>query len=244
MASIMETITGLVSPQLVSQVAGGLGEPQANVQKGLQLSIPAIVAAVASKAEDGDFMRTVLDAAKRIAADPSAAASAALGNAQAGADTANSASAGVLSSVLGGGATTALATAISRASGLRPESASRLVTMSVPVVLAWIGQRARLEGLDASGIGAWLARERAALASALPAGLGSLFGSIGGSMPKVDIPNVSIPSAASLPSMSTSRNWVPAVLVGLIAVVLIGYFTDAAQTREHGRRAKRRNRHR
>ena len=61
MASIMETITGLVSPQLVSQVASGLQEPEANVQQGLQLSIPAIVAAVASKADDGNFMQTVLD---------------------------------------------------------------------------------------------------------------------------------------------------------------------------------------
>src|SRR5689334_6051820 len=121
MASIMETITGLVSPQLVSQVAGGLREPEANVQKGLQLSIPAIIAAIASKAEDGDFMRTVLDDAKRVAADPATAASAALGNAQAGAGSANSAGTGVLSSVLGGGATAALATAISRASGLRPD---------------------------------------------------------------------------------------------------------------------------
>jgi OOP family OmpA-OmpF porin len=224
MASIMETITGLVSPQLVSQVASGLQEPEANVQQGLQLSIPAIVAAVASKADDGNFMQTVLDEAKRVASDPVAAASSALGNAQAGAESANSAGSGVLSTVLGGGTTTALATAVSRASGLRPESANRLVSISVPVVLAWLGQRARLEGLDASGLGAWLARERTALASALPAGLGSLFGMSGVSMPKVDIPNINIPSAASLPSMSSSRNWLPAALIALIAVVLIGYF--------------------
>ena len=224
MASIMETITGLVSPQLVSQVASGLHEPEASVRQGLQLSIPAIVAAVASKADDGNFMQTVLDEAKRVASDPVAAASSALGNAQAGAESANSAGSGVLSTVLGGGTTTALATAVSRASGLRPESANRLVSISVPVVLAWLGQRARLEGLDASGLGAWLARERTALASALPAGLGSLFGMSGVSMPKVDIPNINIPSAASLPSMSSSRNWLPAALIALIAVVLIGYF--------------------
>ena len=97
--------------------------------------------------------------------------------------------------------------------------------MSAPVALAWLGQRARMEGLDASGLGAWLARERAALTSALPSGLGALLGASGVSMPKVDLPNISIPSAASLPSMSKSRNWVPAALVGLLAVLLIGYFT-------------------
>ena len=45
---------------------------------------------------------------------------------------------------------------IAGASGLRSESASTLLSMSAPLVLSWLGQRARMEGLDASGLGAWL----------------------------------------------------------------------------------------
>ena len=224
MASILDSITGLVSPPLVSQIAGRLREPEANVQRGMETSITAILAAIASKAEDGNLMQTVLDAAKRVASDPTSSASAALGTAS-GADSANGEATGLLSSLFGGGATAALSTSIAGASGLRPESASTLLSISAPVVLSWLGQRARMEGLDASGLGAWLARERATLASAVPSGLGALFGASGASMPKVDLPNIDIPSAASMPSMSKSRNWIPAALVGILAVLLIGYFT-------------------
>jgi len=224
MASILDSISGLVDPSLVSQIAGRLREPEANVQRGMQTSIMAIVAGVASKAEDGNLMRTILDAAKRFASDPAQSASATLGNIAAGAGSANTEATGVLSSLFGGGTTAALSTAIAGASGLRPESASTLLSASVPIVLAWLAQRARLDGLDASGLGAWLARERATLVNALPAGLGTMLGASGIGMPKVDLPDISIPTAASLPSMSTSRNWIPAALVGLVAVLLIGFF--------------------
>lgn len=225
MASVLDAITGLVNPELVSQTAGRLGEPEANVQRGMQTSVTAVLAALANKAGDGSLMRTVLDTAKHVASDSEASPSTAIGNAAGGTDSASSPATGLLSSLFGGGSTTALSTAIAGASGLRPESASSLLSMSVPLVLGWLGQRARQEGLDASGLGAWLGRERAALASALPSGLGAMLGASSLSMPKVDIPNVGIPSAASMPSMSTSRNWLPAALVGLVALLVIGYFT-------------------
>jgi OOP family OmpA-OmpF porin len=225
MASILDAITGLVNPQLVSQVAARLGEPEANVERGMQTSATTVVAALANKAGDGNLMETVLDTAKRISTDPGVTASGAIGSGTAASEGASSPATGLLSSLFGGGSTTAVSTAIAGASGLRPESASSLLSMSVPLVLGWLGQRARLEGLDASGFGAWLARERDALMSALPAGLGTLLGASGVSVPRVDIPKVSIPSAASMPSMSRSRNWVPAAIVGLLAVLLIGYFT-------------------
>ncbi|MBK5187603.1 MAG: OmpA family protein [Gemmatimonadaceae bacterium] len=132
---------------------------------------------------------------------------------------------GLLSTLFGGGTTAAISSAIAGASGLRPESASALLTMGVPIALGWLGQRARQEGLDASGLAAWLARERAALAGALPVGLGTLLGASGVSVPRVDIPNVEIPTASSLPSMTKSRSWLPAALATLVAVLLIGYFT-------------------
>jgi outer membrane protein OmpA-like peptidoglycan-associated protein len=225
MASVLDAITGLVNPQLVSQIAGRLGEPEANVQRGMQTSATAVLAALASKAGDGNLMRTVLDTAKRFASDPAATASAAIGDATAGGDSTTSPATGLLSSLFGGGTTTALSTAIGSASGLRPESASSLLPMSVPLVLGWLGKRANQEGMDASGLGAWLARERDTLVSALPAGLRTLLGASSPSMPNVDIPKVGIPGAASMPSISKSRNWMPAALVGLLAVLLIGYFT-------------------
>jgi OOP family OmpA-OmpF porin len=221
MASILDSITGLINQPLVSQIAGRLGEPEANVQRGLQTSITAILAAIASKAEDGNLMRTVLDAAKRLASDPTSTAPAALDDTTAAGVSGEATS--LVSSLFGGGTTAALSTAIAGASGLRSESASTLLGMSAPVVLSWLGQRARAEGWDAGGLGAWLARERATLTSALPSGLGALLGGI--SMPKVDLPNISIPSAASMPSMSRSRSWLPAALALVIAVLLIGYFT-------------------
>lgn len=224
MASILDSVTGLVNPPLVSEIAGRLREPEANVQRGLQTSITAIIAAVANKADDGNLMQTVFDAAKRFASGAIPTTPTAPGDTVAGAESASGAATGLLSSLFGSGTTSAVSTAIAGASGLRSESASTLLSMSVPIVLAWLGQRVRLEGMDASGLGAWLARERAALASALPSGLGALLGTGGINIPKVDLPKVDIPSAASMPSMSTSRNWIPAALVGLVAVLLIGFF--------------------
>jgi OmpA-OmpF porin, OOP family len=225
MASIQDGITGLVNPQMVSQLAGRLGEPESNVQRGMQTTVTTVLAAMASKAGDSGFMRTVMDAGKLFASDPTASASAAMGSAATATDATSGPVTGLLSSLFGGSNTTAVSSAIASASGLRPESASSLLTMGVPMVLGWLGLRSRQEGMDASALGAWLTRERGALMGALPSGLGSLLGASGMSMPKVDIPNVSIPSAARMPAMSTSRKWIPGALAGLLAILLIGYFT-------------------
>jgi OOP family OmpA-OmpF porin len=220
MASVLDAIRDLANPQLVSQLANRLGEPEANVQRGFTTSVTAVLAALASNTNDSGLMQRVTDAAKRFASDPAASAAGI-----ATAATADGSGSVLLDALLGGSGTAALSSAVAGASGLRLESAIALLGSSVPVALAWIGQRMRVEGLDASGLSAWLARERAAIVSVLPPSLGTLLGAGGLNIPKVELPNITIPSAASLPSMSPSRSWVPAAIVGLIAVLVIAFFT-------------------
>jgi hypothetical protein len=147
--SLLDAATGLVSPSLVSPVAGRLGEPEPNVSRGIQTSLTALLAALAGRAGDGSLMRTVSELAGRFAADPTATSPAALlDTVRAAPASAPSPANGLLTSRLGG-STGGVADVIARATGLGASSVSTILSMAMPLVLSLLGRRTRESGLDA-----------------------------------------------------------------------------------------------
>jgi outer membrane protein OmpA-like peptidoglycan-associated protein len=176
MPSLLDSVAGLLSPQLVSQVADRLGEPATNVSRGLQTSVTALLAALAARADDGGLMRNVSDMASRFSSDPSAISPATLLDPSTTAPDSPASTAGLLSSVLGGGAVDTVGDAIARFAGLRDDSARSLLGMAMPLALSVLGRQARDEGLDESGVAGVLRTQRGTLLAALPPGIGAALG--------------------------------------------------------------------
>ena len=74
-----------------------------------------------------------------------------------------------------GNSESAVTSALSTQSGLRPGVTSTLLAMAAPMVMSFIGQRVRDEGMTMGGLGSLLQRESGTFRSALPAGLRDQF---------------------------------------------------------------------
>jgi len=85
----------------------------------------------------------------------------------------------LLSTLLGGGATNALATSISKFAGISGSASSSLVGMLGPVVLGVLGKEQRSSGLDAGGLASLLQSQKDQIAAAIPSGLADRLGGSG-----------------------------------------------------------------
>src|SRR5262245_34876792 len=66
MATILDTLRGLVTPDLLAQASSAFGESPGNVSRGLGAAFPAILAGLLSKSNDTGAMRQIMD----LLADP------------------------------------------------------------------------------------------------------------------------------------------------------------------------------
>ena len=78
----------------------------------------------------------------------------------------------MLRSLVFGGNTQTITTAISRASGVKPSTAATMFCVALPTVLGYLSRLVARENLDAAGLGRRLSAERVPLAAVLPANLG------------------------------------------------------------------------
>ena len=73
MATLIDTLRGLLTPDLVSQASTVLGESQGNVSRGLSSALPAILAGLLAKSGDSGIMRQLMDLLMDRSIDPGAA---------------------------------------------------------------------------------------------------------------------------------------------------------------------------
>jgi OmpA-OmpF porin, OOP family len=57
MASILDTVRGLVTPEVTARAASLLGEPESGVTRGLSAAIPAVLSGLLGKTGDSGMMR-------------------------------------------------------------------------------------------------------------------------------------------------------------------------------------------
>ena len=175
---LLDSITDVLRSGTLGTVAGQLGQSEQQVTRGLQMSVASLGAGLAAKSQDKGFMRQLFDLATtrgvdpaRVVADPSSlmAQSATADSPATGATTQ------FLSSIFGGN-TNAVTSAIAGATGLRPESATSLLSMAAPLVLGVLGSHIKSSGLNASGFADWFATQRDSLLRDAPPALRGLFG--------------------------------------------------------------------
>jgi OmpA-OmpF porin, OOP family len=167
MASMLENIEGLLTPAILSSVTGRTGESESAVMKGFSATIPAITAMIANRSDDRGFMTDLADLATRTAADSDAIASAA--GPGSSASSTNTTTEGWLSSLFGNNLS-GVAGSVARYAGIRGSTATSLLSISMPLVLTYLGRWMRRDNLGAAELAGQLRGQRSQIAAALPAG--------------------------------------------------------------------------
>jgi len=175
--NLVSIVTQFLSPDLVARIASALGLDLSAAQKAIGGSVPAILAGlvgVASKPEGARQLSSVLAQQSPNILDN--LTSVIGGSAQ---KTFAESGSNLLSTLLGGGATNALATSISKFAGISGSASSSLVGMLGPVVLGVLGKEQRSSGLDAGGLASLLQSQKDQIAAAIPSGLADRLGGSG-----------------------------------------------------------------
>lgn len=159
----------------VAKLASSFGIDSLIAEKAVNAAIPALLGALTSVATKPGGAAKVLDAIKGV--DPSVLAGLGKLIGEAKQDTLVNAGGSVLSSLLGGSSTSALAGALGKFAGVNPTAATSLLGLLTPVVLGTIKNNA--PGLDAAKLTSLLASQKGFIQDALPAGLASALGGSG-----------------------------------------------------------------
>ena len=219
-SSLIDSLLSLATPQVMGALSSRFGESEGAVQKGLQGGASSILAALAGRAGDSDFLKTIFN----MITGPGAGAGllSNLGSVASGSASSSVTDMGskFLSQVLGSQQST-IASAIGSASGLKSSSATSILSMAAPMVMGLLGQRAADGNLNAASLGSLLKSEAPSLQRFLPGGISGILSSLGGT-----------PAAAAAIADETSSGmkWLVPALLGL--ALLGGLFWFLNQSKE------------
>jgi OOP family OmpA-OmpF porin len=223
---LLDSITDVLRSGTLGTVAGQLGQSEQQVTRGLQMSVASIGAGLAAKSQDKGFMRQLFDLATtrgvdpaRVVADPSLLTAPVPADAPSTTSSTTSGGMTQLLSSLFGGNTGAVTSAIAGATGLRPESATSLLSMAGPLVLGVLGSRIKSGGLNASGFADWFASQRDSLLRDAPPALRGLFGTAAPATPRVT--DASIAAGVAPRPVTRPDRWLwPAIAAILVLGVI------------------------
>ena len=181
MNNLLDTISGLATPDLVGGLANRLGESESGIGKALAGALPLVLGGLISKAGSSEGAQSVFGLAQSAFEQSGGGLGSAAGllglagGADAsGTDTGSS----LLGSVFGSGAE-GLAGPLSSFAGISPTAASSVLGLAGTAVPALLGQHASANNLDSGGLETLLAGLKDQVSGMLPDGLGSLAGMLG-----------------------------------------------------------------
>jgi len=175
MTNLIDSIKAYVTPELLGQAAGLLGENEGGISKAIGGLAPVLLAGLLDKTGDpntadgifqmlGDFDSGALNRLDKLIGggnlahnDPKDAA-------------------GHLTGALFGAKVPAVTNAVAAFSGTKPATVSALLGMTGPLVMGILSDRIRNEGLSASGLANVLQDEKNSILGALPTGLSAVLG--------------------------------------------------------------------
>jgi OmpA-OmpF porin, OOP family len=220
--AILDSLMGLLGPQVVGPVASQLGVSTDTVQHGLQSGSAALLAGIAAKANQPGFLGQIFGLITNPA-NSSGAFSAITSNLSSlGAGVSNSPVADLgsrfLSSVFGSNLST-VTDSIGRSSGIAGNKAGALLSMAAPLVLGVLGRHVRDNNLNAADLGNTLKAEAPSFQRFLPAGFGSLLSGVA-------TPVAAVPARAT----EAGSRWLWPLIV--LAALLVGAFRFFHRTKE------------
>jgi hypothetical protein len=175
-ANLVSLIMQFITPSMISKMATTLGLDRDEAQKAIGVSVPAILAGFANAATKPDGGQKLSNAlAQQSGFLDQMKTAIGSGGEKALADN----GAGLLSSLLGGGAMSALSGAVGRYAGIDANSSKSLLGFLGPIVAGVVGQQQSSAGLDAKGLTNLLMSQKDQIAAAMPSGFASLLGGTG-----------------------------------------------------------------
>ena len=242
MSSLLDTLKSNITPELIQNLSGSLGESSGAVHSALETSGLAMLTALASKATDTGFLGQIMNLIKSTGANAMAAgasggatsAAAVAGSAAAASSSVSQAGSSLLNMLFGGNMQ-AITSKISTMTGLSSSSAGTILASAAPMVLSTLATKVRSGGLSTSGLGNLLAADLPSLKSMLPAGfaLPGLAGMAGMGSSAVAHVRDEVRGHVGETAASVKRNsWIaPAVIVAVILLgALIWYLNRGAST--------------
>ena len=235
MASMFDNISDLLTPAMLTRLAGQTGESESSVVKGLGAVIPTIAACTAARADDRGFTGQLADLSTRTAANPDALTSAAGLTSASSAET--TAIGNWLSSLFGPNLSGVI-DSIARYAGIRGSSATTLLTMGAPLVLTYLGRRMRRDNLSPSDLAAQLRADRPQLEAALPTTLDLPSGLRAPFKPVPAAVEATVPPVAAYVVPESERtNWSVPLLLLLGALGIGGLVWWSARQQQEQTRA-------
>jgi len=214
MATILDTVRSLMTPDVAARAASLLGESETGVSRGLGAAIPAVLSGLLGKTSDSGSMRQIMS----LLTDPSLDSSLTrnIGSLLTAGGLARSPATDLgnrfLSSIFGD-RLGPIANALAEYAGLKSSTGASLLGLVSPLVMSVLGDRVRREGLDATGLGSLLTSQRDSILAAAPAAVSGLVGV--GTPRSVPLETTPRPSA-----WGGSRAWLGAALAGLALLAL------------------------
>jgi outer membrane protein OmpA-like peptidoglycan-associated protein len=218
--SIIDSVMGLLGPQVAGPLAAQLGESSDTVQRGLQCGGAAILSGLISKAGDQGFVSqifgmvtnpTTMSSLSRLISNPSSITSAASAGSPLG-DLG-----GKFLSMLFGSRLGAVTDAVGQSSGIGASKASSLLALAAPLVLGGLSKFVSQNNASPATLMNSLQSEAPKLQSFLPSGFRNLLPSVPGAV-----------TALPAQTAETTKNWLwPVVLIAALLLAGLWFFNRA-----------------
>jgi OOP family OmpA-OmpF porin len=175
--NIFESLTDRLPPDVLARAASSLGESPEAIGKATRGSLATVLSGLVRGSGNSELMSQVYGLIKSPANDTSVIQNPAnLLESLSGRRTAAGDLGGSLLGSLFGERLSGISDAIASYAGVRSGSAASLLGMVAPLVLGFLGDRVKRDGLDATGFTRLLASQKDAVASAIPAPLARALG--------------------------------------------------------------------
>lgn len=218
MDNLLESLTGLMTPDVIQQASNVVGENPANTKSALMALAPTLLHAFADRGSTPAGAGQLLGALAENKID-----GALLGNIGSilGRDKNNSAqgAGSALIAMVLGGKSAGVLDAITSSAGLKSGSSPVLASIVSMVIGSLISKAASSGGLNGAGLAGMLSAQKSMLAAGLPNGMGDLMS---GDAPVANSPTVAPGVDTARSAMSAGGSSMMRWLLPVLAVVVLG----------------------
>lgn len=219
--SILNNLMNTLGPQVVGPLASRLGASPNAVAQGLESSSAAMLAGIATKADQPGFINHIFSLITNPANGPGAL-SGLVSSIGSGAPSGLGDLGGRFMSAIFGSNLSPVTDAVARTSGLASGTAGSLMTMAAPLVLGFLGQHVRENGLGPTELVSSIKAHMPHLQQFLPAGFGSLLAGA----------PVAAATAVPVAAAGAARRWLWPVLLLALLVILALWWSHRTKTPE------------
>jgi OmpA-OmpF porin, OOP family len=175
-SNLVDSLSALVTPDVVGRTASSLGESTVGIAKATTASFSSLLAGLLTRSSNPASMDQIYRLVSNPANDGRVLNNVGglVSNVSTGAPTETSDLGHRFLSQIFGGQIGGVSGALGQYAGIRDSSASTLLDVAAPLVLGQLGRVVRTEGLNAAGLRDVLSSQRDSIMRNVPAGLSSL----------------------------------------------------------------------